>query len=1082
MNCYIKRYSVVTRVALGVISLISVREMRENAQASVVTAPVVVSDIELTVPSPFELRTISSRPDTVSGGDVVVQLGTPQSSRWKAQLNGRDVTPLFRPVQGSDNLRALLAGLKLGKNALELRVDGTVRSRLELVDHPLAGPIFSGPHLRPFICQTVANGLEPAIDSDCQAKTVVQYYYKSKETNPASDWAPAAPSESLSPGFKVYDSSGPPPADVAQIAAADGRVINYIVRREIGTLNRAVYDIQFLHQPGQPLPTPWSRPTPGWNGRLVVLFPAGCASGHLQGKFLELPGRGQEPLLTQGYAVATTTFNLMCNDKVSAETLSMVKEHFTKQYGAPVHTIGWGGSGGAMQMHLVAQNYPGLLDGIIASGSFPDIISELPSMGDCLLLGHAFETSSQRWTEPEKTVVSGFATWRTCANQSQEGRTLIYPELCDDPWMIPKELLYDPIGNPKGLNPKGLRCDIYDDEINVLGRNPRTGFARRPMDNVGVQYGLLAFNGGRIDAEHFVELNERIGGYDEDGRFSATRGEADSEALRIAYERGLVLTGGGGLGQIPIIDWRQYSDDLADEHNLVWSFATRARLIAANGNADNQVMLLYPRFDVVPLWKALQGNWDALSVHQKRDLLPQMDRWLDGIAADNGSGSLPAKVARNKPADLTDGCYTTDGERVVEPASYDGRGRCNQLYPPHANPRIAAGGPLTHDVLKCSLKPLTPAEYSRALSPEQLRRLKAIFPSGVCDYSRPGIRQPITQTTGQSHAARTPDYQRGLTTAASVSEVSIPNTHRINFISKVNGHRYSMNVALPFGPVPSKGYGVLYVLDGNSFFDSATEASRLNARDVAVVGIGYPDDSAFVQSVVARRGPVPDAYKPLPPSTIASGLERLYDLTLPASDEELAAQRWPGDPPQKGENVGGLDDFLKTIETEVKPRVASLARIDFANQALFGHSLGGLAVLHALFVEPTAFRTFIIASPSIWWNHKAVLADFPRFTVAINSGEASPRILVTVGAEESTLPKSIPASWGPHLDPAAVEANLRQARMIENGAELVARLKALHGKESYVVGDYAIFDHQGHTISPWPALGRAIPFAFPAPQ
>jgi hypothetical protein len=50
---------------------------------------------------------------------------------------------------------------------------------------------------------------------------------------------------------------------------SEGRKVRFIVRREIGTINRAVYDIQFLHEPGQPLPTPWSRVTPGWNGRLI---------------------------------------------------------------------------------------------------------------------------------------------------------------------------------------------------------------------------------------------------------------------------------------------------------------------------------------------------------------------------------------------------------------------------------------------------------------------------------------------------------------------------------------------------------------------------------------------------------------------------------------------------------------------------------------------------------------------------------------------------------------------------------------------------------------------------------------------
>ena len=141
----------------------------------------------------------------------------------------------------------------------------------------------------------------------------------------------------------------------------------------------------------------------------------------------------------------------------------------------------------------------------------------------------------------------------------------------------------------------GARCDLYDNEINVYGRNPRTGFAYRPLDNVGVQYGLVAFNRGQIDARQFIDLNANMGGYDDEGNWCSARMNADPEGLRKAYRRGLVLTGGGGLSEVPIIDVRDYGDDLADPHVSVKSFETRARLIAANGNASNQVILRYPR-------------------------------------------------------------------------------------------------------------------------------------------------------------------------------------------------------------------------------------------------------------------------------------------------------------------------------------------------------------------------------------------------------------------------------------------------------------------------------------------------------
>ena len=38
-----------------------------------------------------------------------------------------------------------------------------------------------------------------------------------------------------------------------------------------------------------------------------------------------------------------------------------------------------------MQQHLIAQNYPGLLDGIITSLSYPDTVTVIPGIVDCSL-------------------------------------------------------------------------------------------------------------------------------------------------------------------------------------------------------------------------------------------------------------------------------------------------------------------------------------------------------------------------------------------------------------------------------------------------------------------------------------------------------------------------------------------------------------------------------------------------------------------------------------------------------------------------------------------------------------------------
>jgi predicted alpha/beta superfamily hydrolase len=335
------------------------------------------------------------------------------------------------------------------------------------------------------------------------------------------------------------------------------------------------------------------------------------------------------------------------------------------------------------------------------------------------------------------------------------------------------------------------------------------------------------------------------------------------------------------------------------------------------------------------------------------------------------------------------------------------------------------------------------------------------------------------QTHGFAHAGIDPAAQPP--SMPVTAEVSIPNTRKIEFVSAVNQHRYSISIALPFEPPPAAGYNVLYVLDANLYFASAVEAIRDSVwlADTVIVGVGYPEDSAFSDAVFKNRGPVASAYAKLSPARAAFEIERLYDLSLPATDAELAAQTLVGRPPMKSANVGGLDNFLKTIELEVKPRVAALARINPGNQALFGHSLAGLATLHALFVEPKAFRTFVIASPSIWWNKRAVLADESQFAAAVRSHEVSPRVLVTIGSAESTAPAKIPSDWA--ITRKQLAEYLGVVRMVDNARDLVTRLKAVKGDPAYVVEDFVVFDKFMHDLSAWPALARGIPFAFQDP-
>ena len=107
-----------------------------------------------------------------------------------------------------------------------------------------------------------------------------------------------------------------------------------------------------------------------------------------------------------------------------------------------------------------------------------------------------------------------------------------------------------------------------------------------------------------------------------------------------------------------------------------------------------------------------------------------MDQWLDSLAKDTSQRSVMEKIAAARPTDLADACWTEDGEKIAEKRTYDGNDRCTQLFPPHGDPRIAAGEPLTEDILKCALKPVSPKDYVHPLTADQLAQVESDFPAG----------------------------------------------------------------------------------------------------------------------------------------------------------------------------------------------------------------------------------------------------------------------------------------------------------------------------------------------------------------
>src|SRR3954453_18484387 len=226
-----------------------------------------------------------------------------------------------------------------------------------------------------------------------------------------------------------------------------------------------------------------------------------------------------------------------CDVVTEAESLAIAKEHLIESYGQIRYTIGTGCSGGSLTQKQVANASPGIYQGSLPQCSFPDAWSTGQQLADYFVVRHYVEDPSQwapgvAWTPLDIAAVEGHPNH---AN-SIELSTLYFTSLGDPSYAcagVSASERYD-----AQTNPGGVRCTLADYMVNVFGRRASDGYAGRPLDNVGIQYGYSAYKSGLITKAQFLDLNEKIGGADINAVPTTARTQADEPALRNAHRSG----------------------------------------------------------------------------------------------------------------------------------------------------------------------------------------------------------------------------------------------------------------------------------------------------------------------------------------------------------------------------------------------------------------------------------------------------------------------------------------------------------------------------------------------------------------
>lgn len=153
-----------------------------------------------------------------------------------------------------------------------------------------------------------------------------------------------------------------------------------------------------------------------------------------------------------------------------------------------------------------------------------------------------------------------------------------------------------------------------------------------------------------------------------------------------------------------------------------------------------------------------------------------------------------------------------------------------------------------------------------------------------------------------------------------------------------------LNICLPQGYDPDSAltYPVIYLLDGSTHEDFIHIAGLVQF-------CSYP----WINHL---------------PPTIVVGIEnvdRKRDFTYPSDIAEYQ---------EYVPTAGGSAAFIRFLDKEVKPLINK--RYPTTGQSmLIGQSLGGLLAAEILVRHPAMFDSYVIVSPSLWWDEESLLAE-----------------------------------------------------------------------------------------------------------
>jgi len=178
----------------------------------------------------------------------------------------------------------------------------------------------------------------------------------------------------------------------------------------------------------------------------------------------------------------------------------------------------------------------------------------------------------------------------------------------------------------------------------------------------------------------------------------------------------------------------------------------------------------------------------------------------------------------------------------------------------------------------------------------------------------------------------------------------------------------TLNIYLPEGFHVDSAYPVIYLLDGSADEDFIHVAGLVQFANFSWVNL-------------------------LPKSILVgiANVDRRRDFTFPSRIVE-DIKEFP--------TTGGSEKFIRFIEKELQPFIAKKYRTNGSNM-LIGQSLGGLLATEILFKQAKLFNSYVIVSPSLWWDNESLLKLKPALLNENYSQQT--KIYIGVGEEGKVM-------------------------------------------------------------------------------